>query len=430
MKPSDLARKQHDGDYQGRSTIFFNKLFEIGDYKNSFQVKDGIGLVRVHEVIFKYKAPPPSKDKKLHSFRFECGKASRTNVKDVELYQKFFESVCIEGFRGGANVELRASSLDKRVSHWELDLDLADLVKTDEFGGRGPGGKKRNFGLEYEEALAATWTAKLNGLNYDNLPWAAHVDVMDAEFKKKSGNKGLTYVEHAGGANESRPLKLKNGGVVVAPGGQPVDGPVGNILKDILVQYGGTPLQFTPSATTYYVSVKYGPTLAFFNSGVQGKKKDSIPFFPTKDLENNTIPSAGQNLLDMFNIDHADFIKIFKDFGKPGNVPSPNVVSTTLDAQQLKHLKAMTFTGVGYGYWMAHFLKGKFHFFEVDKNYATAASNVTGSKVELQYGGTGGDGKRINMLFSTPKYDFSFNIRNKQGGVWPSHTNGDYTPKY
>ena len=23
-------------------------------------------------------------------------------------------------------------------------------------------------------------------------------------------------------------------------------------------------------------------------------------------------------------------------------------------------------------------------------------------------------------------YDFTFNIRNKQGAVWPSHTNGDY----
>ena len=125
MKPSDLARKQHAGDYQGRSTIFFNKLFEIGDYKNSFQVKDGIGLVKIHEVVFKYKAAPPSKDKKLRTYRFECGKESRTNIKDVELYQLFFESVCIEGFRGGANVELRASSLDKRVSHWELDLDLS-----------------------------------------------------------------------------------------------------------------------------------------------------------------------------------------------------------------------------------------------------------------------------------------------------------------
>jgi len=32
-------------------------------------------------------------------------------------------------------------------------------------------------------------------------------------------------------------------------------------------------------------------------------------------------------------------------------------------------------------------------------------------------------------IFETNSYDFKFNIRNKQGGIYPTHTNGDYYKK-
>ena len=88
--------------------------------------------------------------------------------------------------------------------------------------------------------------------------------------------------------------------------------------------------------------------------------------------------------------------------------------------------KKMIYTGVGHGYYMAHFIQGRFEFYEVTEQYCKSASTLSGSTVELQYGGGDGKSKRINMVFSTNKYDFSFNIRNKQGATYPSHTNGDY----
>ena len=33
------------------------------------------------------------------------------------------------------------------------------------------------------------------------------------------------------------------------------------------------------------------------------------------------------------------------------------------------------------------------------------------------------------MIFETKTYEFSFNVRNKSGGVYPTHTNGDYFKK-
>jgi hypothetical protein len=86
-------------------------------------------------------------------------------------------------------------------------------------------------------------------------------------------------------------------------------------------------------------------------------------------------------------------------------------------------------SGVGHGYWMTHYDGANLHFYEVDEQYMNRAATLVGSKVELQYGGSTGTGKRINMNFETTEYEFSFNIRNTQGGLYPSRTNGDYTKK-
>ena len=40
-----------------------------------------------------------------------------------------------------------------------------------------------------------------------------------------------------------------------------------------------------------------------------------------------------------------------------------------------------------------------------------------------------GKGKRIDMAFSNQYFDFKLNIRNKQGGLYPSHLMVDYKSK-
>ena len=114
----------------------------------------------------------------------------------------------------------------------------------------------------------------------------------------------------------------------------------------------------------WIVSVKYGETLAFFNCGVQGKgSKDATPFFVHEDMNNDEIAPAGQTLLDMFNIEQQPFIDIFKKFNKGGSGMSPYIVQTTLTNDQKQALQKLIYSGVGHGYWMAHFTKGKFEFY-------------------------------------------------------------------
>ena len=67
-------------------------------------------------------------------------------------------------------------------------------------------------------------------------------------------------------------------------------------------------------------------------------------------------------------------------------------------------------------------------FFYVGDEYNRLASQPT-SGIEIQYGGSSGLGKRIDIVFESEKYRFKINIRNKQGKLYPSHIMCDYKKK-
>ena len=65
--------------------------------------------------------------------------------------------------------------------------------------------------------------------------------------------------------------------------------------------------------------------------------------------------------------------------------------------------------------------------YDIDANNESR-STLTGG-VTIYYGGRDGKGKRVDMVCESQKYHFSFNVRNKQGGQFPSHVMCDYTKK-
>ena len=425
MKASDLARaNQANLDYQGRSTDFFDMLFRLNGKDNKFVTNKGV--LQIHEVILSERVNPGSKAKdkqiqkthiKVHNMRYL--------QEDIRMFQNFFMARLCDGMQGGNDIDFVCSLPGRSLNHKRFDLKLDDLSKM-QFGGQGLGGKSVNFGLEYEEKLASTYKSLSLGNNIDGKPWQKHVEKMNNHFENISGG-ALSYVEWAGPQNTSRPLVEESGGVLISSDGK-TDGKIGETIQDIMVQYGGDMVKYSdkpdPNAATYYVSVKYGETLSFFNCGTGGNS--GTLFFDKNDMNDGEIAPAGQTLLDMFNIEQQPFIDIFKKYGKGGSGMSPYIVQTTLTNDQKKDLEKLIYSGVGHGYWMAHFTKGKLEFYEIDEPYCKRASTLKSNKVELQYGGSDGKSKRINMKFSTQKYDFSYNIRNTQGGIWPTRTNGDY----
>ena len=86
-------------------------------------------------------------------------------------------------------------------------------------------------------------------------------------------------------------------------------------------------------------------------------------------------------------------------------------------------------SGIGYGYWMVHNTKGTtIDWYEITKKYMEEAATIT-SGVTVYYGRMNGAGKGINMTCSSSHYNFTFNIRNKQGGTYPTHVMCDYKKK-
>ena len=83
---------------------------------------------------------------------------------------------------------------------------------------------------------------------------------------------------------------------------------------------------------------------------------------------------------------------------------------------------------IGYGYWMVHGKGSNVDCYEVDEAYMKKASQNSGSIV-LHYGGSRGSGKRLDIHMESSVYRFMWNLRNKQGGKYPSHIMCDYKKK-
>ena len=66
--------------------------------------------------------------------------------------------------------------------------------------------------------------------------------------------------------------------------------------------------------------------------------------------------------------------------------------------------------------------------YEMTEAYMKKAANITGDII-LNYGGARGSGKRLDIHCESSEYKFMFNLRNKQGGKYPSHIMCDYKKK-
>ena len=290
MKPGDLARaSQHELDYQGRTSLFWSKAFRLNeDDDGGNRFVTSVGIVSIRQIKMYWRKNPGSKSKDKIVEEFVIHNTNRHLEEDIEDYKFYFMSILVGGMRGGSAVEFICSRPNRSLEAGRFELDLDDFSK-DEFGGRSSTSGRVNFGNEYEEKLAATYYKMSLGMNIEKEPWAKHVAVMHKRFAEDTGCN-LSFVHWAGPQNTSRPLVELNGGksIAISSGGK-TDGKIGETIQDIMVQYGGNAKKYPssdkkpdPNAPyTFYISVKYGKTLAFFNCGVQGKgSKEATAFFP------------------------------------------------------------------------------------------------------------------------------------------------------
>lgn len=276
-----------------------------------------------------------------------------------------------------------------------------------EFGEGSRGGRGvKSKGLGFEGTLAGD-LEKLSkeGLTKQNAEEFTHPQLVSKMVSELGLKKGNFTVRLDGSANKPRPLSFTGKGPIVSFSGESV----AETLTDITV------IKETGES---YISAKFGGTLTFFNSGI-------AKTLPASEIEKGEIKNPnGIALLKTLGIDNKSFCAVFNYYakGKAGKF-TPKQISA--DVPKLQNLVS---SGIGSGYYYAQAGKGEDQFFKIDEKYNKKASTIT-SNPQVYYGGIDGKGKRIDVVFESDKYYFKVNIRNKQGGLYPTHIMCDYKAK-
>ena len=338
-----------------------------------------------------------------------------------------------------ANLKQAAQAKKKKL---EFDCGLKELnyiftipinwiKKIPDFGGQGAqgGGKTLNKGNLFEQYFYEDAVKVLEGATKGKR-FVPTIIEMNQKFEKELG-KAMGMVEgdpkfkgvlEEGSANKSRPLAYSGGSLVVAAEGN-VTEDMGSTLTDITFQYGKT-------LTPVYLSLKFGPTLTFFNTGVGGRNGPLL--FTEKEIsELRVTTEGGLTFLKMFGMADDEeaikkFCKSFVDYPRTTPIKDHIFTPTTFQPSAIKKLLR---SGIGYGYWMVHNTKDTtIDWYEINEQYMKDAATIDGG-VTIYYGRMNGMGKGVNMTCSSEHYNFTFNIRNKQGGTFPTHIMCDYKKK-
>ena len=396
----DYSTFVRSGDeYDFRIDKFLDKFYEVKGQKNNFLTD--LGLVAIYEVRLM---------KGNETFVFDSDSRSYQEERPV-LKARWIDVSSSKGSKKSIEFEVGLSDqLRTQV------IPLKSLKKVDDFGGRGAGGKKVNLGNQFEEHWVADSEKVLSGQTKGNR-YIQKIIGLNEDLTKQM-KKGLSGVVAEGGANKSRPLVFSGNGLVVAAEGRLTED-MGSTLTDVTFQYG-------ENKDPVYLSLKYGPTLTFFNSGVGGRNGPLL-FTPAMIKEFKISSPAGKAFLDMFGIDEVKFCESFNNYPRSKPIQNHKVVSRSFNKTAIEKLLR---SGIGYGYYMVHH-KGSgtnIEIYEIDKAYMRSASTITGG-ITINYGGMDGKGKRIDIECESGKYRFKFNIRNKQGGQYPTHVMCDYKKK-
>jgi len=386
--------KKDDLNKRGNDEILLKKFFHFPGHMNIFSVKRKTGNPKEGQFV-------------PEALIFKVG------GKEIAAFetdqQSDFKEIMI---RLRENIELSgAGNQVLFTGKWKNDnkietIKLTELDKTEEFGGQ-TGGKRVNLGIQFEKDFYKSLNCEVQCLCEHTKYEDAAKELVKKIDKKYDIKGGLSRVDAVGGKNQPRPLKSGNGGIVVGTGKKDI----GSTVTDITTVWGGKDEQ--------YLSLKFGDTLTFINSGVGKIFKES----DYKDLFEGYKDPIGNAIFKMFDIDKVEYANIFNKYGK--GYKGEKVTPKNPDKGAIQDLLEYA---IGYGYWMVHGKGSKVSIYEMDEAYMKKSAKINGG-IELHYGGARGSGKRLDIHCESSEYKFMFNLRNKQGGKYPSHIMCDYKKK-
>lgn len=239
------------------------------------------------------------------------------------------------------------------------------------------------------------------------------------DYTGKLGKK-IISVDPVGGLNTPRPLSVTGGELYVSVRGGARNENIGMGLADLMLT--------TADNKKISLSLKYGSTVTFFNSGVG--KIFNADDFKKGDFSNSPI---AEELFSLFSIDPIRFRNVFMNYKAPdplakkGKAEKDTEVIVPTAAQKQK-LERFIRTVIGHGYVLVHeHSDHSIDYYEMTPKFLDKAANII-SNISILYP-KGGSAKRVDIKIETDIFHLNFNIRNKQGGILPSHIMCDYKIK-
>ncbi len=268
-------------------------------------------------------------------------------------------------------------------------------------GGRGVANKGGQFELDLTKDLDTWWEDETD---YKSKHSKKIIDEMSSMYGWAKSKK--FDVNNEGGLNQKRPLIFTTQPFIGTAGDQNI----GKTVTDITVTSDKGPV---------YLSLKATGTVTFFNAGV-------TKYLIADEMRNHrTIKNKqGLMLLKMLGLKPKKLADVFNSYGGKQERSEENVFSKMEKEKFIKFLKS----GIGYGYHYVHAKNpNEIHHFKMTREFMNKLANPVSAIA--YYGGKKSAGKRVDIDIDTPYITLKINIRNKQGGVYPSHIMCDYTFK-
>lgn len=366
---------------------FANKIFHVNGAACEFATENGRFHCSGYEI--RYPQSQVLKEERINNpqSNMELAKAFADNIRNLPVRSQIF----IKGHYGKKSNTL---------------VSITKLLKTEEFGGQpNVGGKKINRGEQFEIDLQNRLVDCLNGRVCEGKYASQTLNLL--EMVESETNQAAYKSIHEGGKNQPRPIVGSSPSQLhIAPKSPKDHGPK---LTDITLQLGRN------GNIKQYLSLKFGGTLTFMNSGV-GK------ILTQSEIREGKIKNIqGLAVLDLFGVDNEKFCKVWAQ-----DNDDPLRTYNEKPKVNKAHIKGFLRTAIGANYWMVHALEnGDINTWYVSPQLTEAASSNISDPV-VHYGGMKKGGRRIDVVFRNEYYEFKMNIRNKQSGFYPSHIMLDY----
>lgn len=279
-------------------------------------------------------------------------------------------------------------------------------------------GGKGNKGNEFEDKLLLDFENYIkeeysfSSKNYNYPEFMQQFINMLASNKEK-----IKSAKKVGQENTPRPLGIDGDQLYVSVRGSGRSTKIGAALSDINV---------VTNKRTIHLSLKYGSTVTFMNSGV-GRFFPRDKFVKGKKADFSDNPEA-MAIFKTFGIDPVKFQAVFTNYiepepGEKKRKAEKEIIEFKPDKTKMESLIK---TAIGWDYYLLHLdSKNHIHIQEMTESFLRTASTLASDTIQIYYP-IKGSAKRVDMIVTTKKFRLKWNIRNKQSGIAPSHIMCDY----